>query len=280
MKWRYDIRKKILFLLMLLALPLLASSQESVAPISGNMWKEILINDSYTPTQLLNMATEYAKKGTTQYNAGDRSNGLRNSLIGLSISKYVQRAAYNEKLNDALERLQGALENAGVDNRQKARQTYRIEMTPFAKAIFCYFMNPYELTASGSGILFDTERDSYTAIFGPEDSKIAKDAFLVKAGAFFVWEVMGEWIKSRKEAIKDRTDDEAHQCGTDRRSVGIVVPLNPVQRRKEWLERASRQRNIAGFDLAFVKSNESLLLVDAFRFIRKKHRVAVESDFE
>lgn len=122
-----------------------------------------------------------------------------------------------------------------TDNRQKARQTYRIEMTPFAKAIFCYFMNPYELTASGSGILFDTERDSYTAIFGPEDSKIAKDEFLVKAGAFFVWEVMGEWIKNRKEAIKDRTDDEAQSTknALERKTVMIWMLHIFLQRLEE-----------------------------------------------
>lgn len=96
-----------------------------------------------------------------------------------------------------------------TDNRQKPRQIYKIEMTAFAKAVFCYFNNPYELTSAGSGILFDTERDNYRNIFGTEDSSITKDDFLIKAGAFFCWEVLDKWIRDRKAAIKERTDDEA-----------------------------------------------------------------------
>lgn len=96
-----------------------------------------------------------------------------------------------------------------TDNRQKARQSYKIEMTPFAKAVFCYFHGPYELTSSGSSILFDTEKEHYRHIFGLEDSAISKDDFLVKAGAFFTWEILDKWIRDRKSAIKDRVDDEA-----------------------------------------------------------------------
>lgn len=96
-----------------------------------------------------------------------------------------------------------------TDPRQKAKPTIKVEMATFAKGIFCYFHNPYEVAAWGTGILFDTDKDYYAEIFGPVDGSISKDDFLVKAGAYFVWEVLGEWIKKQKEKIKADTNDEA-----------------------------------------------------------------------
>jgi len=96
-----------------------------------------------------------------------------------------------------------------TDPRSKPKLTIKVEMATFAKGIFCYFHNPYELTAWGSGILFDADKDYYTAIFGPIDGSINKDDFLAKAGAYFVWEVLGEWIKNQKEEIKGVPSDES-----------------------------------------------------------------------
>ncbi len=96
-----------------------------------------------------------------------------------------------------------------TDIRQKKKTTFKVDMTTFAKGVFCYFNNPYELTAWGSGILFDTEKDYYSQIFGPVDSDVKKDEFLVKAGAYFVWEVLGEWVKNQKERIKSDSDNKS-----------------------------------------------------------------------
>ncbi len=119
-----------------------------------------------------------------------------------------------------------------TDVTQKATLTHKIEMTSFAKAVFCYFYNPYELQAQGSGILFDQGTDNYERIFGPEDSSISKDDFLVKAGAYFAWECLDDWVKKQKASLKDQTDDVSNNIknALERKTVLIWMLHHFLQR--------------------------------------------------
>ncbi len=96
-----------------------------------------------------------------------------------------------------------------TDKRQKAVPTHKIEMADFAKAIFCYLFNPYELESKGSAILFDAETGIYEKLFGEVEGTINKDEFLVKAGIYFIWETLGQSIKEQRKALKERNDEDA-----------------------------------------------------------------------
>lgn len=90
----------------------------------------------------------------------------------------------------------------------------KIDMTEFAKAIFNYQFNTYELVGSGATILFDPNKpDSsnsyYAQIFGKEDGSVARDAFEQKAGIYFVSIFLSEWILSQKSILRSEDTDEA-----------------------------------------------------------------------
>lgn len=108
-------REALLPFLMLLVLPLAASAQQLIAPISGDTWKEIIKVESSSPEQLMAISATYIQKGAAQSQAGDRSNGLTNALISLSIAKYVQKRRFDQKLNDSVKKLQESIEMAGVE---------------------------------------------------------------------------------------------------------------------------------------------------------------------
>lgn len=95
-----------------------------------------------------------------------------------------------------------------MDGRAKNKNTFKIDMPNFAKNIFCYLYNPYEVQGAGSGMLFDTSREFYGAIFGKEDGAITKDDFLQKAGIYFAGELVDSWIKIEKDKLKGREDEE------------------------------------------------------------------------
>lgn len=109
--------RALLLLSMLLVLPLAASAQQLVAPISIDMWKSILVSDSYSIDLLQSTAAQYARTSTKQFNTGDRINGLKNGLIALSINKYLQNHVSDEAFNDAVARNQEAYERAGIDRQ-------------------------------------------------------------------------------------------------------------------------------------------------------------------
>lgn len=109
------IRVRVLFLFsMLMALPLATSAQESIAPISVDMWKNILVSDSYTTDHLRSIADQYSRSSTKSFNSGDRINGLNNGLIALSIFKYLQKQVHDISFSVAVTQNQEAYERAGV----------------------------------------------------------------------------------------------------------------------------------------------------------------------
>lgn len=109
-------REALLLLLILCILPLAANAQQfSVEAISGDTWSKIIKVESPTPEQLMAMSSAYMEKGAAQSQAGDRSNGLTNALISLSMAKYVQKRKFDQKLNASVKKLQDYLESVGVE---------------------------------------------------------------------------------------------------------------------------------------------------------------------
>ena len=95
----------------------------------------------------------------------------------------------------------------------------KIEMTEFARAIFNFKFNPYELVGVGSTILFDSNKpDSansyYNQIFGNEESDMEIDDFYYKAGIYFSWVMLDKWLANEK-AILRKSEDENSKSALD-----------------------------------------------------------------
>lgn len=92
------------------------------------------------------------------------------------------------------------------------RQVVKIDMTEFAKAIFNYKFNTYELVGMGATILFDLGKpDSaapyYCEIFGKENDTVHKDDFEYRAGIYFVSEFLNEWLSGEKKLLRGKEDE-------------------------------------------------------------------------
>lgn len=108
-------REALLLFLMLLVLPLAANAQQLVALINGDRWREIIKVESSSSEQLIAISATYIQKAGSQIQSGDRSNGLTNALIGLSILRHVQNRQFDQRLNDSVKRVQKTIELAGVE---------------------------------------------------------------------------------------------------------------------------------------------------------------------
>jgi hypothetical protein len=87
-------------------------------------------------------------------------------------------------------------------------------MTEFAKAIFNYHFNTYELVGSGATILFDPNKPDisnsyYTQIFGKEDGAVAKDIFEYKAGIYFISIFLNNWLLQEKANLRNSDSEES-----------------------------------------------------------------------
>jgi hypothetical protein len=94
------------------------------------------------------------------------------------------------------------------------RNSIKIDMTEFAKAIFNYSFNTYELVGSGATILFDSNKpDSsnsyYNQIFGKEDGSIPKDLFEYKAGIYFLSVFLNQWMLEQKMSLRNLNTEES-----------------------------------------------------------------------
>lgn len=182
-----------------------AQTVRTLAKLSGGIQPKILLRVTEIPhhkdrRDLLRNVVRYNNTQNEIKSSDFRSNDIVQASFKAhfsSLAKDGKKCTYFPKRTDL---------------RASAKQTFKIEMPNFAKAVFCYFYDPYELQAWGSGILFDTDKDYYTLIFGSEDSQVSKDDFLIKAGSFFVWEAMTDWIKEQKAALKDDKSDKAQKA--------------------------------------------------------------------
>lgn len=97
-----------------------------------------------------------------------------------------------------------------TDAKLKSKITYKIQMVNFAKAVFSYRFDPYAIGSLGTNVLFDIAENSrgyYKEIFGREDSSIDKDEFLIRAGSFFVSELLDVWLRKVRSQFKDADED-------------------------------------------------------------------------
>ena len=94
------------------------------------------------------------------------------------------------------------------------KNSIKIDMTEFAKAIFNYHFNTYELVGSGATILFDPNKPDisnsyYTQIFGKEDEVVAKDIFEYKAGIYFISIFLNNWLLQEKANLRNSDSEES-----------------------------------------------------------------------